>query len=123
MLLFQANFDANNQPSQCFLYDACTRGVLPADENCPLNKYENINIYISNSCSFGLKIMMNKQYPKKETSVNTNFMYITDEKIVAVSDVQVIVAESQVTLVAITFAGGTQPEPAEMEMSSTIISL
>lgn len=34
-------FDAEkveNQPSQCFLYDACNREVLPATQDCPLTK-------------------------------------------------------------------------------------
>jgi hypothetical protein len=27
-----------HQPSQCFLYDACSRSVLPATADCPLTK-------------------------------------------------------------------------------------
>jgi len=30
--------DATDQPSQCFLYDGCTRRVFPATTNCPLKK-------------------------------------------------------------------------------------
>ena len=30
--------DARKQPPQCFLYDECNRKVIPATENCPLNK-------------------------------------------------------------------------------------
>jgi hypothetical protein len=27
-----------HQPSQCFLYDGCSRSVLPATADCPLTK-------------------------------------------------------------------------------------
>jgi len=30
--------DATDQPSQCFLYDGCTREVFPATPNCPLKR-------------------------------------------------------------------------------------
>ena len=31
--------DLENQPSQCFLYDQCTRDVLEATVDCPLTRY------------------------------------------------------------------------------------
>ena len=30
--------DATNQPPQCFLYDTCSRKVMRASEQCPLNR-------------------------------------------------------------------------------------
>ena len=38
------DFDANDQPSQCFLYDECRRKVIAAGGQCPLNRENTVNV-------------------------------------------------------------------------------
>ena len=43
-------FDATQQPSQCFLYDECSRRVSKATENCPINRYRSMSDPAKNYC-------------------------------------------------------------------------
>lgn len=36
------SFSAVEQPSQCFLYEECSRQVFPAPDNCPINRYVKV---------------------------------------------------------------------------------
>lgn len=48
---------AEDQPSQCFLYDECVRNVLPATEKCPLKRSAK-NTYFTVSSFTVLKALL-----------------------------------------------------------------
>jgi len=69
-----ASESVDNQPAQCFLYDACNREVLPATEDCPLTKENTVEVqgFVRNaeeckmSCSMDVDCGYYKYFPNND---------------------------------------------------------